>query len=214
MYKVYRVMNPNNFFDGCMTNSKPYELNANTYEYNDGEEYVHFFILPEQADLYKKMFYDEHLFKSVVLQCDIPEGLIKDGLGVGMYRLKEDTMMEPFLEVRLKAEDFDMSMVTSISEKMVRDWYNKEIYNKYQKAIEKIEWDKSPILVDVSKNVRYQTEVQPKLNPKFNFFDYFPREDMRKSRKYEYVYEETKVKRISKKMKEKIQKLLNRNKMR
>lgn len=207
---IYRIMDKGRFFDGSISNFQPSEPNVNTFEY-DGEEYIHFFVLPEQAGIYKKMFYDEKGLKSLTLQFSVPEYMLKDNFGVGMYRCKEDSMMVPFLEVRLKKKDLDREMIEEISSEMMDSWLDKDVYKQYSKDIEKIEGEKSPILLDITKNLIDQTEVNPKLNPNFNFFKYFPGTPECENNIKEENYNNSKIRKLSKSLINEVKKIFNKS---
>lgn len=213
---IYRVMNQQRFFEGKITNSAPLKKNVNTFEY-DGDEYVHFFILPEQAEMYKNMYYDCRGLKSIILKCDVPVSLLKSNFGIGMYRCEEDTMMVPFLEVRLNKKEFHRDMIEGISSEVIYRWLDEDVYYQYTKDISNMGGDRYPIAIDITKNVINQTEEEPKINPNFNFFEYFPRQDLESAglwTKSKETYNNSRIKSFSKKLKEKIQCLFDKNKRR
>lgn len=146
---------------------------VNTFHYDNDDQYIHFFVLPENAEIYQKLKYENINKKSIVLQCDLPLSLIKDNLGAGMYQWYFLGKRHPFLEVKIKKEDFKDDYIIDSSDKVKDEWKNKEIYNRYLiHGINNLE----PITI--KSFIPFNVEI----NPKFNFLHYFPKEDLEKEK--------------------------------
>ena len=177
---LYRVIEKESFLEGKLTNKKRDEERINTFNYN-GEEYVHFFVLPECAEIYQKLAYTNNGLESFITKWNIPYSLIKEGFGVGLYRYYSPKHRDPFLEVYISKNKLKRSMLEECSKEMYDGWKNNAIYNRYLECLglelssKKME---HPLYFDCNESFIDQLELHPRLNPKFNFLNYFPVEDL------------------------------------
>jgi len=145
----------------------------NTFDYSDNQKYMHFFILPECAKIYQKLKYENLNKKSLILKCNIPFSLIKNNFGCGMYRWFKPHIRTPFLEARIKYEEFNESMILDVTESAINDWENKEIYERFLFTTV-YHTDCSPIEIKLDE----KNNKTISLNPKFNFLHFFPKEQL------------------------------------
>lgn len=147
-------------------------VGCNSFNYDKNTDYLHFFILPENAKVYKKLKYDNENKKSFVYKCDIPYKIIKNNFGIGMYRWYFPSIRTPFLEVRIKKSDFVEEFIVEKSDKIKDEWCNKEIYNRFvDLCVDKRE----PII-----SIHHHPFFKLELNDNFNYLDYFSKEDLLK----------------------------------
>lgn len=159
--KLYRVVkDQKNFMNEEV-------IGANSFIYDEGETYYHFFILPENAITYQKVLYDNQGLSSLIYQCDIPYEVIKNNFGIGMYHWYYEDKRTPFLECRLNEKEFKKKYIIDKCEYVKDEWENKEIYYRFMKNC-----------VDESKPLKSFDGVHATINEDFNFLDYFPKEDL------------------------------------
>ena len=182
MMEIYRVVDKKNYLNGRISNGNINKSVVNTFEYDD-EEYLHFFVLPEHAEIYQKRVYDSRGLDSLILKCDVPFSMLKDNFGAGMYKYYKKISVTPFLEVRLKAKDFDNKQVIGVAHEVPFFWKDEKIYNKYLNDVVEGRGEESLLDIDLSKDIIEQIEVNPKLNKNFNFFEYFPRKEFNETSK-------------------------------
>ena len=161
---LYRIILPNN---KDITNEKTKGLNS--FKYDDSIEYVHFFILPQNLEIYQLYDFEQLNIKSIVLKCDIPFNLLE--FGVGLYRWYYRFKYVPFLEARIKKDDFNDSYIKEKSTYVKHEWKNEEIFKRY--LINCIYNQNAFKYLD---SKRYLLE----LNKHFNFLHYFNQEDLLK----------------------------------
>lgn len=174
---LYRVVSKDTFLSRGTNDSF---TGINTFKYEDGEEYMHFFIIPELANVYQLLKYDNENEESIVLKCDLPYSLIKDNFGAGIYKYFNLRKRDPFIEVRIKKADFDKSMIVEMSDKVKEEWKNKAIYSRYMSRIIK---GNDECVVEYNDDFStYGAEKydHPSLNSNFNFLNYFPLKELEK----------------------------------
>ena len=160
---LYRVIPANT----CnISNSK--EIGLNTFNY-DNNDYLHFFILPENAGELQNRKYTINNQKSLVLRCDIPYELLE--FGVGLYSWYYHTKLVPFLEARVKKCDFKNFFIKETLTYVKHEWKNSGIFKRY--------------LINCIYNQRVFTytnlnKTKLVLNPNFNFLHYFNKSDLEK----------------------------------
>lgn len=180
---LYRVIDKKRYLNGNYDNISG-KIGVNTFDYKDGEEYIHFFILPEAAEIYQGLRFVNINSDSVITRWDIPYVLLKDSFGVGIYRWYSPFCKHPFLEVRLNKNVLKREMVVDVSDVVLDEWRDEIIYNRYLNSVRVIDMEgeclEYPLFIDFKDNVRYQVERNPVINPKFNFLNYFPLEDLQK----------------------------------
>ena len=178
---LYRVIDQERFLNGQIDNEKNENKIVSTFEY-DGEEYIHFFILPEDAEMYQKHVYADKKKQSFITKWDIPYSVIKDNFGIGLYTYYS-SYLDPVLEVCLNRNELKRDMLKECSKEMYEGWKNKTIRDRYMKCLG-LELSKTyienPLYLDYDEDWYEQFEVNPRLNPKFNFLNYFPVEDLEK----------------------------------
>lgn len=175
--KLYRVVQS----DNKIKNDDFHGIN--TFEYAENEEYLHFFVLPEHAEIYKQLKFTNNSIPSLIYQVDIPYEIIKDCFGAGMYTYYQPRIKHAFLEVRIKKQDFDKKYILSKSENIKPEWTNDEIYERYlyhcvwdfniTEAYKNVE--KCPVV-----NILSCESLKVKINKDFNFLHYFPKNDLAK----------------------------------
>ena len=174
---LYRVVEKDKYVQGKVING--YFEGVNTFAYNNIQDYLHFFVLPESAEIYQQLKYKNANKESVVLKCDIPYSFLKDNFGVGMYSWYKLKAKSPFLEVRLNKFDFENSMVIEVADKVKEEWKNEAIYNRY---LNKVIYGSSvnrdnPISITFDSNFSIH---KVELKPTFNFLNYFPLDQLKK----------------------------------
>ena len=195
---LYRVMKRDRYLEGNITNEENKGLNS--FVYDEGEEYVHFFILPEFAESYQQKKYNIETNESVVLKCDVPYSIIKDNFGIGMYDWYSH-FPDPIAEVRLNKNEFNSNMVVDVYDSVPKNIKNKKIFDRYIKtAIEDLY---SPLYIDPNEDLFVQLEKKPIVNPEFNFLNYFSNEELEKenlTNDYRPLiyYKDTKIETLSK----------------
>lgn len=209
---IYRIVDKENYLNGIITNEKVVDHNINTFEY-DGEEYIHFFVLPEHADIYQKSIYDRIGIYSLVLQCDVPYSLLKDNCGVGMYNYYNYESLIPFLEVRLNVNDFDNKFVIGVAHEVPDFWKNKTVYNRYLNNVVMGKGQGCVLDIDLYVDGMCK-DVKPEVNENFNFFEYFEKKDIIDNKsnnaKSLQTYNNMKMERTSKSFKHKIKSILSK----
>ena len=176
---LYRVIEKERFLNGKIDNEKSETGIVNTFEYDD-EEYIHFFVMPEDAELYQEYVFSDKKKDSFITRWNIPYSLIKDNFGVGLY-MYYSNYNDPLLEVRINKKDLKRSMLEECSKVMHDDWNNQAIHNRYLKCLglelSKVHME-HPLYINFDEDWFDQLEQHPRLNPKFNFLNYFPVEDL------------------------------------
>lgn len=149
---------------------------VNTFNYEQDKEYIHFFILPENAEVFQLLKYKNNQIESIILKCDIPFYLLKDNFGAGMYRYYYPHKRTPFLEAKIQRQLFDKNFIVDTSEKIKDEWKNTEIFNRFMFHCVSSHTDKTipPILF----NTNVLEESKPNLNPNFNFLHYFTKQQL------------------------------------
>lgn len=161
---VYRVV-PKNSSD-----HEPMTDGVNTFDYEQGEQYLHFFILPENVEVFQLLAYKNRNIDSEILQCDIPFKLIKNNFGAGMYRWYDPKIRTAFPEVRIKAADFSEKFVVQKSDEVKKQWKDEKIYSKFMSDC--TERKNSPV------SILSFEPLKVKLRKDFNFLDYFKKDDL------------------------------------
>ena len=207
---IYRVVDEYKYMSSNYLNDG--EHGVNSFEYEEGEEYVHFFVLPESAEIYQQDIEKNVGINTLILKCEVPYDLLKDNFGIGMYEWY-GTVKDPVLEVRLKKSDFNNDMIVGISHQMQPHWKNKKIYARYLENV--VDPVKHPLNVDSNKDVMSQMSSKPIVDPRFNFLNYFPndqlqREGLRNSYCHYNEYDEVKVDSASKSFKDKLKALFSK----
>lgn len=162
---LYRViLNANNI-------SNPKINGLNSFNYQDNIEYLHFYILPENAEIIQLDKYYQGI-STYILKCDIPYEIIKDNFGVGLYTWYYRFKKVPFLEVRIKKEDFIPNFIIDKSGYINALWKNHFIFERY--------------LINCIYNQTVFTYIDKshstlKLRKDFNFLHYFSRDDLKKA---------------------------------
>lgn len=180
---VYRVV----LTDQVIINNK----GINSFNY-DKNEYLHFFILPENAEIFQTRNYKNNNINSIIFKCDIPYNLLE--FGIGLYGWYYHIKMVPFLEVRIKQENFKPTFIKDISNFVKFEWKNTEIFKRY--LINCIYNQNAFTYLD-------KNNYKIKLNNKFNFLHYFNKNDLEKEKIFvkDYPYEESlnnlKIKNLS-----------------
>lgn len=161
--KLYRVVHD----EKKLLNEK--FLGHNSFEYEKGVDYIHFFLLPENAISFQRVMYYNQGLDSRVLQCDIPYEIIKDNFGVGLYGWYLEDKRTPFLECRIKAKDFKKKYIKKVEYEVDPAWENKDIYYRFLKSC-----------VDNTDPIERLNGIKIILNKDFKYEDYFPKEDLEK----------------------------------
>ena len=173
--KLYRVIQSDN-------NIKNEDFKGvNTFNYAENEEYLHFFILPEHAEIYKQLKYTNNSRQSWIYQVDIPYEVIKDCFGAGMYTYYHPKIKNAYLEVRIRKQDFDKKYIVDKAESVKPEWKNDEIFERY---LYNCVWG-----IGETKEYKYVEKCRPviilsheslqvKINKDFNFLHYFPKQDL------------------------------------
>ena len=151
-------------------------------------------------------------FSTLILKCEVPYSLLKDNFGIGMYSWYS-AIEDPVLEVRLKRENFNNDMIIGISHEMQPHWKNKKIYARYLDNV--VDPIKHPLYIDPEKDVLEQMFGKPVVDPRFNFLNYFPndqlqKEGLRNSYCHYNEYDEVKVDSANKSFKEKLRALFSK----
>ena len=155
---------------------------VNTFDYVENEDYIHFFVLPEHAEIFKKLKFTNSNMESLIYQVDIPYEIIQDCFGAGMYVFCQPRVRHAFLEVRIKKQDFDKKYIVEKSENIKSEWKNDEVYER---------WFYHCVGGRFTKDYKYVERCQPvkilsfvdlkvELNKNFNFLHYFPKDDLAK----------------------------------
>ena len=177
---LYRVIDHDRFLNGQIDNEKSENKIVSTFEYDD-EEYIHFFILPEDATMYQKDVFSGKNKASFVTRWDIPYSVIKDSFGIGLYTYYS-SYLDPVLEVRVKRNELKRDMLKECSKEIHEGWKNKTIHDRYLRCLGlelSRTYIENPLYLDYDGDWYEQFEVNPRLNPKFNFLNYFPVEDLK-----------------------------------
>lgn len=161
--KVYRVIKD----EESLLNEDT--IGENSFNYEEGTEYLHFFILPENANTYQRVKYYNQGLSSTVYQCDIPYEILKDNFGVGMYLWYYEDHRTAFLECRIKKQDFKEEFIVDKAYGVPSEWENKHIYYRFLKNC-----------VDFNNALKNNIGEKIELNENFNFLDYFPKGDLEK----------------------------------
>lgn len=213
---LYRVIEKEKYINGNIVNTV-WE-GANTFKYVSNQEYIHFFLLPESAQIYQLLKYKNRNIESVVIKCDVPYAVIENNFGVGMYRWYDPKIRSPFLEVRLNTEEFDKSMIIEVSDNVEEGWKNKTIYSRYLNKI----INRKNIHRDIPSSVTlndYGEIEKVELNNGFNFLNYFPLEQLNKENlKNDYKedaivessYNNTKIENFNKSFKDKLKSIFKK----
>lgn len=143
----------------------------NSFDY-DKENYIHFFLLPENAEIYQILRYKNNDIPSEIIKCDIPYFKIKNNFGIGMYKYYHPKYKSPFLKCIIPLEQFDKSMILEKEKKVPASWKNSEIYKRY--LIECVYLHRCLLHNDSENKIR--------LNREFNFLHYFPRSVLKKEK--------------------------------
>ena len=160
---LYRVIPKSN---KDISNQKINGLNSFSYQ---NDEYIHFFILPEHVEYLQFRKYSIDNIDSIILKCDIPYHLLE--FGVGLYSWYYHFKLVPFLEARIKKQNFNNSFIKETSNYVKHEYKNNEIYKRY--------------LINCIYNqtvFKYQDNEKKKLiiNKHFNFLHYFNQDDLLK----------------------------------
>lgn len=213
---LYRVIEKERYIKGKIANNVWEGMN--TFNYYNNEEYLHFFLLPELADIYQLLKYRNNNKDSVVIKCDIPYFLIKDNFGVGMYRWYDPKVRSPFLEVRLNKNVFDNNMIIEVSDKVEDSWKNKAIYSRYLNKLINSRNELHDMPVKILLEDEIVADVQ--LNKEFNFLNYIPLEQLKKENlENDYnedvieEYTNRKVKKFNKSFMNKLKLIFNKKRM-
>lgn len=135
---------------------------SNTYQYEIGKEYVHFFRYYESAEYYKKRSEKEknHLDKYVlIMTANIPAQILKNNLGYGFYssvnkRIKGHIFPVP--EYRIESSLFKSEYVVELNDSASFEYRNKK--KEYEDYIELINELGEEYHYDYSKVVEYLSE--------------------------------------------------------
>lgn len=157
---------------------------VNTFNYAENEEYLHFFILPEHAEIYKQLKYTNNSIPSLIYKVDIPYEVIKDCFGAGMYTYYQPKVKNAFLEVRIKKQDFDKKYIVDQSENIKTEWKNNEIFQRYLYNCVRNDFIITEDYKYVEKcqpvNILSYESLKVEINKDFNFLHYFSQNDLKK----------------------------------
>lgn len=117
---LYRVVDGEELRKLMQYNNDYYNMPAkygkNTFQYNIGTEYMHFFRYAQHADIYKS------IFGIVIMQVDIPDELI-DQIGFGYYTYKHDILEHIVIpECIIKKDNFDVKFIKDFQIKPSIEW--------------------------------------------------------------------------------------------
>ena len=94
----------------------PGRYGKNTFNYQIGTEYMHFFKYAEHADIFK------HIFGIVIMQVEIPDELI-DQHGFGYYNFSHEILEKIVIpECIIKKENFDVKFIKDFQIKPSKEW--------------------------------------------------------------------------------------------
>lgn len=134
----------------------------NTYQYEMGKNYIHFFRYYESAEYYKKRSEKEnnHLDKYVlIMTANIPGQILKNNLGYGFYSSVDKRIkchISPVPEYRIEASLFKSEYVVELNDSTSPEYRNKKKeYEDYIRLINELGEDYH---YDYSKVVEYLTE--------------------------------------------------------
>lgn len=101
----------------------------NFFDYDEDVKYLHFFILPEHAEIYQKVMYKNT--DSYVMQVDIPYHVISPHFGLGKYMWYFPDEASYFLEVRIPLSEFKTEYIKVVRNNVSLKWKNPHIYKRY-----------------------------------------------------------------------------------
>ena len=165
---LYRVISNNN--------SNKTEFGINSFNYNS-DDYIHFFILPENAEIFQIGKYTIKNQKSLILKCDISYNLLE--FGVGLYSWYYHFKFVPFLEVRIKKKDFSTSFIMETSTYIKNEWKNTSIFKRYlinciynQNVFTYVNFKKNSIILNQNFNFLYYFNEFDLIKEQINIHDY------------------------------------------
>ena len=138
------------------------EKGINSFTYDD-KEYIHFYILPEHAEIIQIHKYYIKDKKSYILKCNIPYQLLEFGIGLYSWNGYKNI---PFLEARIKKNDFLETYILGIYNKVNEKWKNHKIYERYL------------VYCVYSNFFKFIKNDKVIFNSNFNFLHYFNIDDL------------------------------------
>ncbi|MBP3634922.1 MAG: hypothetical protein J6J17_00485 [Bacilli bacterium] len=108
----------------------------NTFNYDKGKEYIHFF----RYKSFIQQFFDDDNGESIILSADIPDELLEKCKGFGFYIIENQEM--PIPEYAVPLEEFNENCVIGV-EKIQEANIEFEDLNQYKKYLETIKKLKS-----------------------------------------------------------------------
>ncbi len=135
---------------------------SNTYQYETGKNYIHFFRFYESAEYYKKRSTKEsnHLDKYVlIMTANIPGQILKNNLGYGFYSNVDKKIkchISPVPEYRIETSLFKNEYVVELSDSTSPEYRNKK--KEYEDYINLINKLGENYHYDYSKVVKYLSE--------------------------------------------------------
>ena len=141
------------------------EFGINTFNYQNEEKYIHFYILPEHADILQIHKYYINNIDSYILKCNIPYKLLE--FGIGLYNVNNYKKI-PFLEARVKLKDFKKEYLIEKQNMVLATWYDSNIFERY---LINCVYNKCFYFIDKKNDII-------KLNNNFNFLYYFKKDDL------------------------------------
>ena len=101
-------------------------IGINSFNYDD-EDYLHFFILPENVQILQYRKYKINNIDSLIIRCDIPYNLIE--FGIGLYNWYYNYKLVPFLEARIKRKYFKQEFIIYFKDICFIVYINKQLLN-------------------------------------------------------------------------------------
>ena len=109
---------------------------ANTFDYEKGTEYIHFFLFAETAKVYRECIIN--YIPTSYIECDIPTELLLKYQGYGMYSCNGGKACYiPFPEFAIPTGEFRIEMITSVSNVIKEEWKRTDDFREYLNSIPK-----------------------------------------------------------------------------
>jgi len=110
---------------------RKYGSGTNTFGYEEGVEYIHFFLFAESACIYAK----RKGGITAIIQCDIPYEILIQFRGCGFYETVIPGYYTPVPEFAIPLEFYNLEYICDFSDYIKPEWARKEDYLEYLDSI-------------------------------------------------------------------------------
>lgn len=135
--KIYRCCSDEELeaYKNGKTYFKKIGIGTNTFNYDDQNNYIHFFLFAES--MYHYRTFKGGKFTKHFVECDISFEILKDYYGYGWYEAIIPGYYIPVPEFAIPCEEFDVNFICDVSDEEKKEWLRPNEWEQYKLNIPK-----------------------------------------------------------------------------